>query len=492
MEFHWENIFSPLGLISAFLGASLGIIWGCLPGLSATMAMALLVGLTYNMPVEVAVIFMMAVYTGVEFGGAISAILVNIPGTPAAVPTQLAGHPLAQRGQGGQAIGTALLFSFLGNWIGILALILTVPFMISVALRFSSWEMFLLALLGVAISGTLTSKEEPIKGWAMGCIGLLIATIGKEGVYGVERFTFDIGELSSGIRFIPVLIGLFGLTEVFNVLSRSSGYVLPSQVGGILPSFSLIRDYWKSGIRSGLIGTLIGAVPGAGANIASFVSYTVGEQVTGKKFSKGDLEGVVCSEVANNANIGGGLLPTLTLGIPGNNSCALFLAALSLHGIIVGPNIEINQPGFMYFLYTALLVANFFMYLSAFSLIKPSVFMFSLPTYFVMPVIAVLCLIGTYATNYSNFDLFIMFFSGLIGYGLVKLGYPFAPLVLGMILGPLADENLRRTLLIHEGNYEELLLRPIGLILIVAVVWSFYFGIKRSRLETKRLKSEED
>lgn len=492
MYFDWTNVFSPLGLLSALAGASFGILWGCLPGLSATMAMALLVGLTYNMPVELAVIFMMAVYTGVEFGGAISAILVNIPGTPAAVPTQLAGYPLALRGQGGQAIGTALLFSFMGNWMGILALLLTVPAMIYVALRFSSWELFLLAMLGVAISGTLTSREAPIKGWAMGWMGLLLATVGKEVIYGVDRFTFDIPVLSSGIRYLPVLIGLFGISEVLSVLSRKQGYAIPPQVAGIIPPLRLLKKYWKSAVRSGALGVVIGAIPGAGANIASFVSYTIGEQFTGRRFSeKGDLEGVVCSEVANNANIGGGLLPTLTLGIPGNNSCALFLAALSLHGIIVGPNIEFNQPGFMYFLYTALLVANLFMYASAFIIVKPSTYLFSMPVGAVMPAIAVLCLIGTFATTYSTLDVFIMFIAGFMGYGLRRLGYPFAPLVLGMILGPLADENLRRTLVIYDGRFEELLFRPIGLVLIVAVAWSFYFGIQRSRRETRRLDQEE-
>ena len=492
MEFHWQYIFTVWGLLSALGGVSFGIVWGCLPGLSATMAMALLVGLTYNMPVELAVIFMLASYTGVEFGGAISAILINIPGTPAAIPTQLAGYPLSKKGLGGQAIGTAALFSFLGNWIGLLLLLFTAPLMIGVALSFSSWEMFLLAMLGIAVSGTLTAKEQPVKGWAMGCVGLMISMIGKEGLYGVDRFTFGLPELSAGIHFVPVLIGLFGLSEVFAILGRTGAQIIPNQLGRIFPSFEVVRKYWRTGIRSGLIGTVVGAIPGAGANVASFVSYSAGEQITGKKFSKGDLEGVVCSEVANNANIGGGLLPTVTLGIPGNKSCALFLAAMGLHGVIVGPSIELDHPGFMDFLFISLLLANIFMCLCAFLLIRPSLYICSLPSYTLMPVVVVLCVIGTYTANYSMFDVAVMFISGLIGCVLVSLKYPLAPLMLGMILGPIADENIRRVLLIYDGRYSDLLFRPVGLLLVIVVAWCFYYGIRRSRSETSRLRKENN
>ncbi|MEM7194335.1 MAG: tripartite tricarboxylate transporter permease [Pseudomonadota bacterium] len=484
MEFYWQNVFSMWGLLSALGGAVFGILWGCLPGLSATMAMALLIGLTYNMPTELAVIFMIASYTGVEFGGAISAILINIPGTPAAIPTQLAGHPLTKSGLGGQAIGAAALFSFLGNWIGIVILIGLAPMMIEFALRFGSWEMFLLAMLGIAVSGTLTAKERPAKGWAMGCAGLLVSMIGIEGQYGIERFTFGLNQLNAGIHFVPVIIGLFGLSEAFAMAANPVGKTIPAQIGRVVPPFDSIRKYWRSGLRSGMIGTLIGVIPGAGANVASFVSYSVGEQVTRKNFSKGDMEGVVCSEVANNANIGGGLLPTLTLGIPGNNSCALFLAALGLHGVIVGPTIEIDQPGFMQFLFVALLVANLFMFATAFTIIRPSIRVCSLPSNILMPLIVILCFIGTYVANYSGFDVAILFVCGVLGFILKKHSYPLAPFVLGLILGPIADENVRRVLLLYEGQYSTLLLRPIGDALILAVIWAFWFGLKRSRRQS--------
>lgn len=487
MSFDWTYAFSLTGLMTAALGSILGIVWGAMPGLSSNMAVALLVGFTYKLPPEIAIIFLIAVWVGTEFGGAISAILINIPGTPSAVPTQMSGYPLAQRGEGGLAIGTALMFSMIGNWAGLLVLVSLVPVMIAIALQFSVWEMFLLVMLGVAISGTLTGQEKPIKGWAMGWLGLLIAMVGKDIIHGVERFTYDINELRAGIRYLPVLIGLFGLTEALNVLSKKQHAAVPSKIGRIIPPLSFLGKYWKSALRSSAVGTIIGAIPGAGANIAAYVSYTLGEQSTGRKFSDGDLEGVVCSEVANNANVGGGLLPTTTLGIPGNSSAALIIAALSLHGIIVGPNINNDHPGFMNFLYAVLLVSNFFMYFTAFAVIRPSIYLLTMPVGVVMPTVMMLALVGTFAASFSMFDVGVMFTSGVIGYIFLRHGYPFAPLILGVILGSMADENLRKTIWIFEGKYHELLYRPVGIVLFAAVVWSFYYGIKRSKRETQRL-----
>lgn len=489
MVFDWTFVISPLGLSVAFLGAALGITWGALPGLSSNMALALLVGFTYNLSTEVSVIFLIAVWIGTEFGGAISAVLINIPGTPSAVPTAMAGYPLAQRGDGGLAIGTALTFSMIGNWAGLLVLVTLAPIMIALALSFGSWEIFLLVMLGVSISGTLTGREEPLKGWASGWLGLMIAMVGTDQIHGVERFTFGTPELLAGVKYLPVLIGLFGLTEVINVMSRRSAVPIPKKVGRVLPPWSFLRKYWKSAVRSSAVGTIIGVIPGAGANISAFVSYNFGERATGRKFTGGDIEGVVCSEVANNATCGGALLPTTTLGIPGNSSTALLLAALAMHGVTMGPNINNDAPGFMHFLYASLLSANFFMYTVAFLLIRPSVYLLSLPSGVVMPTIVMLCLVGTFAAAYSTFDVGVMFISGAVGYVLYRGGYPFAPLILGLILGPMADENLRRTILVYDGRLHELLLRPVGLVLLVAVVWSFYYGIRRSLEENAKAKA---
>jgi putative tricarboxylic transport membrane protein len=279
---------TPLMIGTALLGVTLGIIWGALPGLSTTMAMALLIGLSTGMSQNVAIMFMLGVYTGSVFGGAISAVLINIPGTPDAVPTMMEGYPLAQRGEGGLALGTAIAASFMGNWVGIVLLIAFIPLLLTLALEFRSWEMFLLAMWGIAISGTMAAGEKPLKGWISGWIGLLIAFVGLDSIHGVSRFTFGSYTLDDGISYIPLLIGLFGLAEVLRVLPQDSPTGIPTQVGRVVPPMRSLIKYSRSAIRSGLIGTIVGAIPGAGANVASFFSYDIGQgQLRGHRLRRG-------------------------------------------------------------------------------------------------------------------------------------------------------------------------------------------------------------
>lgn len=483
----WEQLLialNPYMLWVCLLGTTLGILWGAMPGLSTTMAMALLIGLSAGMSQNVAIMFMLGVYTGSVFGGAISAVLINIPGTPDAVPTMIEGHPLAKRGEGGLALGTAIAASFLGNWVGILLLIAFIPVLLYLALKFRSWEMFLLSMWGISICGTMTSGERPLKGWISGWIGLLIAFIGLDSIHGVPRYTFGIALLEDGVSYIPILIGLFGLTEILRVLPQKHPYAIPAKVGRVVPPFSMLWKYSRAAIRSGLIGTIVGAIPGAGANVASFLSYDVGRRRAGPeekaKWGKGSYEAIVCAEVANNANVGGSMLPTLTLGIPGNAPAAAILAALELKNVVVGPTIQIENPGLIYFIYIGLIIANFLMYGMAIALVKPCVKLFSLPRTLLMPLIIPLCVMGAFAVNLNYFDVYVMLVAGLAGYGLIRLGFPLAPMVLGVILGPLADANLRRALLLFEGKSIWVVLsQPIGTVLLVIVLFTFYDGIFR-------------
>ena len=483
----WDQIvlaLTPTMLIVCLVGVSLGILWGAMPGLSTTMAMALLIGLSAGLEQYTAIMFMLGVYTGSVFGGAISAVLINIPGTPDAVPTMMEGHPLAKRGEGGLALGTAIAASFLGNWVGILLLIAFIPVILLLALEFQSWEMFLLAMWGIAICGTMSAGEMPLKGWISGWIGLLIAFVGLDSIHGVPRYTFGSAILEDGISYIPILIGLFGLTEILRVLPQKSPYGIPTEVGRVVPPLSRLWRYARSAVRSGLIGTVIGAIPGAGANVASFLAYDVGRRRAKPderaKWGKGSYEGIVCAEVANNANVGGSMLPTLTLGIPGNAAAAAILAALEMKNVVVGPTIQVEHPGLIYFIYIALIIANFLMYGMAIALVRPCVKLFSLPRTLLMPLIIPLCVMGAFAVNLNYFDVYVMLAAGLVGYVLHRFGFPLAPMVLAVILGPLADENLRRALVVFEDkSIWDVLARPIGTALLVIVLYTFYDGIFR-------------
>jgi len=479
---------SPYILLVTLAGVSLGIVWGAMPGLSTTMAMALLIGLSAGMDQNTALSFMLGVYTGSVFGGAISAVMINIPGTPDAVPTMIEGHQLARRGEGGQALGMAIGASFIGNWVGIILLIGFIPLILTFALSFRSWEMFLLAVIGISVSGSMAAGSLPLKGWVAGWIGLLVAFVGIDSIHGVPRFTFGILELQDGINYVAVLIGLFGLAEVLRVLPQRDHYTIPAEVGRVIPSFRMLARYSKAAVRSGIIGTVIGAIPGAGANVASFLAYDIGRRRAKPeekaKWGKGSYEAIVSAEVANNANIGGSMLPMLALGIPGNAAAAALMAALTLKNVVVGPTIDIDHPGLIYFIYTALIVANILMYGAAIMLIKPCVKLFSLPRGLLLPLIIPICVIGAYAIRLSMFDVWVMFASGLAGYALHAFRFPTAPIVLGVILGPLADENFRRSLFLFEDRSLGFVLSQyVGTVLLFVIGFIFIEGIMRVRRE---------
>ena len=478
------TVLTPVLLAMTLTGVCLGIVWGALPGLSTTMAMGLLIGLSAGMNQDLAICFMLGVYTGSVFGGAVSAVLINIPGTPDAVPTMIEGHQLAQKGEGGKALGMAIAASFIGGSIGIVLLILFIPLILTFALNFRSWEMFWLAVIGIMVSGSMAAGSMPLKGWIAGWLGMLIAMVGLDAIHAVPRFTFGTFALYDGISYVAVLIGLFGMAEILRTLPSKSAPTIPGKVGRIIPPLNLLKRYVPASIRSGILGTVIGAIPGAGANVASFLAYDIGKRRARpeekEKWGKGSYEAIVCSETANNANIGGSMLPTLALGIPGNAPAAALLAALTLKNVVVGPTIEVDHPGLIYFIYAALIVANMLMYLAAFALIAPCVKLFSLPRGILMPLIIPVCVIGAYAIKLSIFDVWIMFAAGLCGWILTIFRFPVAPIVLGVILAPLADENLRRSLFIFEGKSLGFVLSQwIGTILMVCVLVVVIEGVLR-------------
>jgi putative tricarboxylic transport membrane protein len=479
--FSFFGAFLAEPILLACIGAAAGILWGAMPGLSMTMGMALLAPFSYSMDIMNACAFMMGVYTGASFGGTVSAVLINIPGTPDSVPVQLAGYPLTRQGRGGEAMATAIMAAFVGNWFGIVVLMLLAPVLISFALSFGAWEQFLVAVWGILIAGTISGEgDSPIKGWISGWLGLAISMVGLEAIHAYPRMTFDVPELRGGIGFIPALIGMFGIAEVMRMAAQPSAIESNVVVGRTWPRFDLLFKYARSALRSSAIGTFIGIIPGGGAPMANFLSYELGQRSSGKVFAKGSMEGVICCQTSDNAVIGGSLLPAMSLGIPSSAAIAIFMAALAYQGVIVGPAVEQSQPGFLNFLYGTLIVANFAMYLLAFLLLKPCMRMLATPPSILMPIVVVLCLVGSFASSLATFDIYVALVFGLVGYVMVRWGFPLAPMVFAMILGPLADENLRRAMVVFQGeSLTAVLARPFGLVLLVVIAATIVYGLRR-------------
>ena len=462
----------PTNLVVLFIASLLGIAFGALPGLTATLGVALLTTLTYGMPLNTALVALLGLYVGAIYGGSYPAILINIPGTAAAAATAMDGYPLAQRGEGGRALGLTTTASFIGTVIGMMCLVAVAPLIASLALQFTSVEFFLLALFGIVISGTLTSKDLVYKGWIAGLLGLALACVGRDRLQFFPRFTFDQPVLDSGIEVVPVLIGAFGVPQIIRVLSDGEVLGRPKPVRRLLPDFRTIFRNIKTIIRSAMIGVGIGAVPGVGEDIAGWVSYGTAKNASAQpeKFGDGEPEGIVASETANNACIGGALIPLLTLGIPGSPPAAMLLGALMLHGVNPGPMISFERPGFLTEITAILLMASFAMWLNGMVLARFVVRLLTVPPSLFLPVVGVLCVLGSYALGLNIVNLYLMVPMGIIAYLLGRMEYPIAPLVIGVILGPMADENLRRALMISEGSFEAFFTRPVALILIAVIV----------------------
>ncbi|RDV29144.1 transporter [Alteromonas aestuariivivens] len=464
---------SPTNLLVVFGASFVGIIFGSMPGLTATLGIALLTSLTYGFGPDVALLALLGLYVGAIYGGSYPAILINIPGTPAAAATALDGYPLTQKGQAGRALGLTTTASFIGTLIGLLFLVTLSPFIASMALQFTSWEFFLLALFGIVISGTLTSPGTVLKGWIAGLIGLFLATIGRDSLQYFPRYTAGFSELDAGLEIVPVLIGAFGIPQVIRVLSERRSLAEAPKLGRILPELSAITRNIKHIFRSSTIGVGVGSVPGIGEDIAGWVSYSTAKNASTpeqqKEFGKGSEAAIVSSETANNACIGGALIPLLTLGIPGSPPAAMLLGALLLHGITPGPSIEVDHPNFLLEVTAIMVLASFAMWANGMLLAKQVVKLLTIPAPLFIPVVGILCILGGYALGLSIFNLYILIPVGIAAYFLGEMDFPIAPMVIGLVLGGMADESLRRALMLSEGSFLPMFERPVAVILLVII-----------------------
>ncbi|MDR3265366.1 MAG: tripartite tricarboxylate transporter permease [Synergistaceae bacterium] len=482
----------PWIIALVFGGSVMGLLVGVIPGLTATMALAFLINISYGMPLERAVAFLLAVYVGATSGGLCAAIMINIPGTPAAAATALDGFQMAKQGRGGLAIGTGFIASFIGTVFSIFIMLTLTPVLYLIAMKFGHWEMFLLALFGIMICGSLSTDKDPIKGWIVGFLGFAFSMVGMEAIFAYPRFTFGSLQLKGGVPLIATLIGVFGISEVLGVLQESTPYKIEGKIGRIIPPFGVFRSLIPSILRSGVIGVIIGIIPGAGEDVGAWLAYDMGKRRSknGDKFGTGVLEGVLCPEVANNAVIGGAMIPLLTLAIPGSPPAAMFLAAMNLHGVRPGPMLNIENPAFLPMVGAALICASFAMLFWGLLLAKPMVGVLKIRREILLPLVVPLTVIGAYSGGMRIFDVYLMLFAGVIGYILRQMDYPLAPLVLGLILGPLADVSFRQALMQSRGAFLPLLRRPLGLLLLASVAWLLWSGIVRAKAYYKKMDQE--
>lgn len=456
-------------LFNALWATELGIVIGMLPGLTATMGVALLTTLTFKMQANDAILILICMYIGAIYGGSRSAILLNIPGTPANAATTLDGYPLAKQGKAGKAIGIATTGSFLGSIIGMIAMLIFTPLIGSVALKFQSYEFVWFSIFGIVICGNLTAPKDPLKGWISGFIGLFVAMIGMEGIHAYVRFSFGSTDLAGGISLIPAMVGTFGFAEIISVMRYQKFEVVKAKIDRVIPKPKEVLKYWKTIIRSGIIGTLIGAIPGVGEDIAAWVSYDFAKRGAKPEdremFGKGSIEGLMASETGNNACVPGAIIPVLTLAIPGSAPAAVLLGAMLIHGIRPGPLIMVEFPSFIYQSVAMVFIATVMMFVLGLTMVKPLVKILQVPRQKLMPIVFTLCVVGSFALQSRLFDVSVMIVFGIIGFILREMEYPMAPLVLGIILGDILDKNLRRALILSNGSIAPFFSRPICLIL---------------------------
>ncbi|MDJ0951159.1 MAG: tripartite tricarboxylate transporter permease [Alphaproteobacteria bacterium] len=482
---------TPGVLVFVVGGTLLGICIGMLPGLTATMGVALLTTLTYRMEHDDALMILICLYVGAIYGGSRSAILLNIPGTPANAATTVDGYPLAKAGKAGPAMGVATTGSFLGTMIGMLFLATIAPLLAEYALQFQTHEFFWLAIFGILISGQLTALDDPIKGWIAGFLGLAVAMIGQEGLYMTDRFTYGFTEMQSGVNLIPAMVGAFGLSEVITVMFSRRAEVVKAttRLLDVIPDPRHIFKYRRTVARSGTLGTLIGVIPGVGEDIGAWVSYAAARRASKEKekFGKGSVEGLMAAETGNSAAPPGALIPVLTLGIPGSAPAAVLLAAMILHGVRPGPMIMFEFPTFVYEVVVMMLFAAAAIFVLGILLTPVLLKVLAIRRERLMPVVFVLCVIGSYAIQQRMFDVWVMVIFGIAGFALRQMKYPMAPLVLGIVLGDIVDKSFRRSWVINGGDFGFYFTRPICIALMAMCIFTLLmsFGPTRRYLAPK-------
>jgi len=482
-----ESALSLSNLWYCFLGVLLGTLVGVLPGIGALATIALLLPVTFHLDPTNAIVMLAGVYYGSTYGGSTASILLNLPGTPSSAVACLDGYPMAQNGRAGVALFMTTIASFFGATVGIIILMLFSPVIAEVALKFGAPEYFSMMLLGLVAASTISSGA-PIKGIAMVVLGVLIGVIGTDVNSGMARFSFGFPELTDGISLVAIAMGLFGIAEVIASVNRiRRGQVDRKSITfrSMIPTRDDWRRSWMPMTRGSAIGSFFGALPGTGGTIASFMSYAVEKRLAKdpSRFGKGAVEGITGPESSNNACDQTAFIPTLTLGIPGTVSMALMLGALMIHGITPGPQLMTEKPDLFWGLIMSFWIGNIMLLVLNIPLIGVWVRLLAVPYHMLYPAVMVLVCIGVFSINNSTFDVWVVAVFGAMGYAMRLLDFPPAPLLLGYVLGPLMEENVRRALLISRGEFMVFLERPISAtfigITVALLVWALVASFRR-------------
>jgi putative tricarboxylic transport membrane protein len=500
MDFNWGlmmssygAVFTPSIILMICVGTTAGIVIGALPGLTATMGVALLVPLTFGRPALESISMLIGIYCGAMYGGSISAILIRTPGTPAGAATVLDGYPMAKRGEAGRAMSMALFASFFGGVVGALIMTFASPYISSIALEFGPVEYFGLAIFGLSVIVSISGRSL-IKGAMSAFLGLLIASIGFDPISGFPRFTMGMMEMMEGPPFIPTLIGLFAVSEVFNEVQKTGKIQqAKANLDRYLPTWTDIKASFKTLVRSSLIGTGIGAIPGAGGDIAAFVAYGEAKRASKhpEKFGTGEINGVAASESANNACSGGAMIPLLSLGVPGDAVTAVLLGAFVIQGLQPGPMLYKEHMDVVYQIFASMMLAQFAMQFIGMAGIRLFAKVILVDRAILTPAIFVLSMVGAFAMRSNLFDVYTTLAFGIIGYLLARYDYPLSPILLALILGPMAESNLRRALVISSGDPAILFSRPIAIGLMLLAVTSLVMSIRGHRKVEARLAALE-
>lgn len=483
----------PYNLFITVLGTVLGIVFGALPGLSGTMGIAILLPITYSMNPVPALLLMVSIFCGSLYGGSISAILLSTPGTPAAAATIFDGYPMTKQGRASEALMEAAVSSFWGGVISLIAMFTMSPAIAKFSLRFGPIENFMIAIFGLTIIASIASKNM-LKGLISGLVGLLLGCVGMDSFVGYARYTFHIAYLQTGLQLIVALIGLFSISQVLSMASSDNVTIVDKEmIRNLKPARFTLKDicrYPVTYLRSGIIGIIVGIIPGAGGSIAAFLGYNEAKRAskTPELFGTGLREGVGASESANNAVSGGSMIPMLTLGIPGSTACAVMLGGMMVHGLLPGNDLFTVQANVIYPVMSGMFFANLAFLIIGITCAKYFAFIAQIPIYILTPAIVVFCAVGAFAISNSMIDVYVMILFGVVGFFLIHFNFDVTPVVLGLILGPIAEGGLGRAILINHGvggAVAALFKSPICLVLLIISVISLFAPLIREARERK-------